>query len=100
MLSLRTAITMMIVCYLIIVGVTVLDIPLPSQPPSQLIDLSEVPLPPEVPPLPPCPPVTDGNLVRLVAVYSFLCSIADFECKQYRNVLYTLCLRKKHPQHF
>jgi len=38
-------------------SVTVHDIPLPSQPPSQIPDLTDVPLPPEEePPLPPRPP--------------------------------------------
>jgi len=60
-------------------SMTVHDIPLPSQPPSQPPDLSDVPLPPderplpdladvplppeEQPPLPPCPPLPDTDQV-------------------------------------
>jgi len=46
-------------------SMTVHDIPLPSQPPSQPLDLADVPLPPdEQPPLPPCPPEPDTEQVR------------------------------------
>ena len=70
-------------------SITVHDIPLPSLPSSQEIDLSEVPLPPE-PPLPPCPPVPDDNLVRLVTAYIILSCIGDFWCIQHGNGVYRM----------
>jgi len=47
------------------------DIPLPSQPPSQSLDLTDVPLPPEE--HPPLPPLPDTEQVRCQVTSSSFC---------------------------
>ena len=73
-------------------SMTVHDIPLPSQPPSQLFDLSQVPLPPDEPPLPPCLPSAPAaaDLVRLVTTASLLRNIAT-QCSLLLPMFCGLC---------
>jgi len=78
-------------------SMTVHDIPLPSQPPSQLFDLSQVPLPPDEPPLPPCLPsapaaaaAAAADLVRLVTTASLLRNIAT-QCSLLLPMFCGLC---------
>jgi len=54
-------------------SVTVHDIPLPSQPPSQPLELAQVPLPPEEqPPLPRSPPLPNDQVSHLVSAVTFV----------------------------
>ena len=63
MLKLRHAVCTVV--DMLLGSMAVLDIPLPSQPPCQPLDLSEVPLPPEEQPPPtPSPPLPESEPVR------------------------------------